>query len=267
MPLSYDFDIHWILPQETLADPEIAKMMGDIGFDTNARSNYVALFRDPKTVEALRGADDKVRSWLESSGFGFNVYDSGAGPGAYPAADEAARIDVIDRLSKTMKAAGLKEANFNGFHLPTFLKAVVEAKPVKAQASPPKSSAKSAPKPAAEPAAAPSLKLETTAAAAPAAPQGTASIDIDAAFANPKSGSALPRHDKISMDDLMNGPAVYGQDTVIPGDDLKYRPSLPQSTSKGGVPMMPFILVGAVFFFFLLFVVLGDSAATTLVAR
>ncbi len=88
MPLSYDFDIHWIIPQDALTDPSIARMMGEVGIKQDARANYVALFRDPRTVAALRGADAAVRGWLEKSGFGFETHDSGAGAGRYSTAPD-----------------------------------------------------------------------------------------------------------------------------------------------------------------------------------
>ncbi len=130
MSLQYDFDIHWIMPQELTADPAIAKMMGDIGFNFNARGNYMALFRDPRTAQALKGADDDVRNFFEESGFGWNTFDSGAGPGRFPRKDEGAITDVTDRLSQNVSKFDLAGRNWNGFDMGAFLNHIVAMEPV-----------------------------------------------------------------------------------------------------------------------------------------
>lgn len=259
MSVSYDFDIHWILPQELMADPAIAKMMGDIGFKTDTRANYVALFRDPRTVEILRGADTVVQEWLKASGFGFNVYDSGVGPGRYPAKDEAARNDVIARLSDNMKSFKLKGANLNGFAFGEFLKAVVEAKPVAGDP--------------AQPAPQPAAPAPRRADAATQRPGPRAVPDIDAAFANPKAGARLPERDgrEPNIEDFMDAAASLqppvGPDG-LPFDDLKYRPTTPREhKARMGVPTMPMIMVGAVMFFFMIFMIAGGQTGGELVAR
>jgi hypothetical protein len=270
MPLSYDFDIHWLIPRDASSDPTIARMMGEVGIKQDARANYVALFRDPRTVEALRGADEKVRGWLEKSGFGFDTHDSRAGAGRYPATDEAARLDVIERLSRSMKGAGIKDANFNGFHLPTFLKAMVEAKPVGPAAPAARKAAPPRRKP--EPARAPAGVV--TLAGAPAGPVSS----IDAAFANPKAGAPVPRPEgkEPTVEDLMTDPSIFGRtlDPVapdglhLPQEDLSYRPTpLPSDGRRPGMPMLPMMMVGAVVVIFVVFHVLGDGGLTSLVTR
>ena len=244
MSFSYDFDIHWIIPQEVMADPAIAKMMGEIGFQANTRGNYVALFRDPRVVEALRGADPKVMALFEAAGFGFNVYDSGAGPGRYPAKDEAARTDVVARMAEAMKEMDYKGADLNGFDFGAFLKVVVEAKPVDMGAGAPP----------------------------PAPPSGAAQpASIDDAFANPKAGSPVTAEagKTPTLDELMAGPALTGSALgAAPGgppmDDLKYRPtSLPPEPKKGNMMMLPMMLVGGLVLCYILFVGMGDTSITT----
>lgn len=137
MGLQYDFDIHWLIPQDVTADPSIAKMMGELGFNLNSRGNYMALFRDPRTAEALKGADDEVRSFFEESGFGWGTYDSGAGPGRFPRKDESAITDVTDRLSQNVGGFDLAGKNWNGFNMAEFLNHIVTMEPVDMAGAPP----------------------------------------------------------------------------------------------------------------------------------
>ena len=116
MELSYDFDV-------------IHADAADAG------AGYVALFRDPRAAEALRKADAEVRAWFEAAGFGYKTFDSGSGPGCYPEADEAARMQVIDRMSSGASRWLLRAADFNGFDFDAFLKAVVMARPVASPAA------------------------------------------------------------------------------------------------------------------------------------
>ncbi len=284
MSLCYDFDIHWLLPEDSLA-----QLMSEAGFQVSPGVHYVAHFRDPRTVAVLKGADPKVRSWLEHSGFGFNTYDSGAGKGRYPAKDEMARLDVIERLSDSMKDAGLKGANFNGFHLPSFLKAVLDAKPVGAARAPLR---RTMTRPRRVPAMAPAgaaaavepAQPGVQAAAvvqmprskqrpAPAPPSGVeaniaAVLAIDAAFANPKAGAAVkPAEDgrEPTIDDLMAiperatmaVPAGMASAGTAPADDLRYHPTaLPEKKSGLGMSFLPIGIGGGALLVFLLFVAL-----------
>lgn len=107
MSLAYDFDI----------------VQSDAG-------KYIALFREPETAAALKGADFAVRSYFKESGFGFLTHDSGAGRGRYPLGDEEARIAVIRRLGDTMWRFDLTGADMNGFDFGDFLAHLSEAEPV-----------------------------------------------------------------------------------------------------------------------------------------
>ncbi len=284
MSLCYDFDIHWLLPEDSLA-----QMMSEAGFQVSAGEHFTAQFRDSRTVAILKGADPKVRAWLEHSGFGFNTYDSGAGKGRYPAKDEAARLDVIERLSDSMKDAGLKGANFNGFHLPSFLKAVLEAKPVGAARAPLR---RTMTRPRRAPAMAPAAAGQVAPQSAqpvvqaavvqmprpkprpvPAAPSGVeaniaAVLAIDAAFANPKAGAAVKPAEEgrePTIDDLMAiperapmaVPAGVAMAGTAPVDDLRYHPTvLPEKKSGIGMSFLPIGIGGGALLIFLLFVIL-----------
>ena len=136
MALTYDFDIHRLIPQEVSQDPKISSFLDEIGFNTQARGNHVALFRDPATAEALLGADEEVQAFFKASGFGFVTYDSGAGPGRFPAEDEAAVNDVAQRLAANVQKFDLKGKDFNGFDMGAFCVHLGEMKPVQRVAAP-----------------------------------------------------------------------------------------------------------------------------------
>lgn len=137
MALTYDFDIHRLIPTEVTQDPKIAGFLDEIGFNGEARGNHVALFRNPATAEALLGADEEVQAFFKASGFGFVTYDSGAGPGRFPAEDEAAVNDVAQRLAANVQKFDLRGKDFNGFDMGAFCVHLGEMKPVKRTAPAP----------------------------------------------------------------------------------------------------------------------------------
>lgn len=130
MSLSYDFDIHWMFPKELYSDPKLGAFAEETGIATEARGNYLALFRHGDTARALLGADDEVRAYFEASGFGFNTYDSGAPSGCYPIGDELAHVDVIERLTENLAEFDLSGRDMNGFDFEAFLEHVVTAEPI-----------------------------------------------------------------------------------------------------------------------------------------
>lgn len=128
MGFKYDFDMFSVIPDEVRQ--EFQGMFNDIGMGA-AVGEQVALFRDPALVAALAGADESVKDLFLESGFGFNVYQSGAPDDRYPGHDEDARNSCLRRLANNMAAAeNLSAANWNGFSLDDFLAYVVEAKPI-----------------------------------------------------------------------------------------------------------------------------------------
>ena len=137
MSLKYDFDIHWVIPREMFADPKLGEMLGETGLEANARGNYVALFRDPATAEALRGASSEVQEFFKACGFGFNTYESGAPEGRFPASDEAAHTDVLTRMNENLQKFDLKGADMNGFSFTGFLDHVSSAQPIEMEATMP----------------------------------------------------------------------------------------------------------------------------------
>ncbi len=128
--MKYDFDIQLIVPKGMFEDPKLDALLGGGGLNPNTSDNYVALFRDQKTVDALNGASPVVREFFKASGFGFSTHDSGAPDGFYPQENETAYLDVLRRVSENMKVFNLKNEDTNGFFFPDFLAHIVAAKPV-----------------------------------------------------------------------------------------------------------------------------------------
>ena len=128
--MKYDFDIQLIIPKGFVDDPELDEALGSTGLNPHTNSNYVALFRDQKTVDALNGASPVVKDFFKASGFGFSTHSSGAPDGFYPAENEAAHLEVLQRLSENMKRFKVKDENTNGFFFPDFLAHIVAAKPL-----------------------------------------------------------------------------------------------------------------------------------------
>ena len=135
MALAYDFDIFRIIPDFGTSDPRLAGLLEDFSSGPEGEDATVALFRDPRTADALRRAPADLRKYLLESGFGLNTYKSGAPAGHYPASDEAARLDLIHRLAENAHRFALpwpEEAAEGGdvFRLGAFLEALDRCQPV-----------------------------------------------------------------------------------------------------------------------------------------
>lgn len=102
MNLNYDFDVFSVIPKDIFADPKLGQFLGEMGMKENVMGNKVALFRDPKTVAALQATSPRVIEAFKKAGFGFNVYDSGAGPGRFPTGDFNARAIFLQRLTDAL---------------------------------------------------------------------------------------------------------------------------------------------------------------------
>lgn len=130
MVLKYDYDIRWVIPREAQDDPAIGGMRAQIGFQHNTRANYVALFRDAATAEALAAASPALLAYFKASGFGLESYASGAPEGHFPASDLAARNDVIDRLTENLAQFDVTEETASGFDFGAFLDYEITAQPI-----------------------------------------------------------------------------------------------------------------------------------------
>ncbi|MWB76510.1 hypothetical protein GLS40_00575 [Pseudooceanicola sp. 216_PA32_1] len=126
MTLKYDFDMFYVVPRH------LQEQMRAMGVDEAKVSERVALFRDERTVAALWQADSEVQDLFLASGFGLNVYSSGAPEGCYPAEDKAARLEAVAQLSETLTESRqvLTRNNWGEFSITDFLDHLGAAKPV-----------------------------------------------------------------------------------------------------------------------------------------
>ncbi|MBN2629817.1 MAG: hypothetical protein JXR75_04680 [Rhodobacteraceae bacterium] len=139
MTLNYDFDIFDVAEggEGSGADPfdlDLARLLSRID-GTAATGEKIALFRDPRTADALRRAPQALRDFFQMSGFGLNTYASGAPRGRYPAKDEAARLDIIRRMAHAAQTCALPPLEDypeggDGFRLGEFLWELEHAEPM-----------------------------------------------------------------------------------------------------------------------------------------
>jgi hypothetical protein len=134
MPLKYDYDIRWVVANRIEDDPELGGFLKDVSLQQRNGGTYVALFRDPAAVQALRGADPVVQDFFKACGFGFNTYDSGAPDGYFPADDLAARNDVTERLAANLSVYDLTGKSTNGFDFDAFVASEIAAQPIEMDA-------------------------------------------------------------------------------------------------------------------------------------
>jgi hypothetical protein len=150
MSLNYDFDIFDLIPQQAGIDAEASGFLARLGL-AQARTrattgpNRIALFRDQETADALRAAPASLRDYFLAAGFGLNTYTSGVARHRYPAADEAARLEIIERLTELapsylLPAPGDYPEGGPVFRLGAFLADLAEATPDVAGATVPETS-------------------------------------------------------------------------------------------------------------------------------
>ncbi len=134
-PLAYDFDMFSIFSDEIFADPKMRGLLKDAGITARKPANRIALFRDPRTAEALRAAPQPIRDWLRASGFGENFLPSGIPAGHYRASDEQERLQIMKRLTDNLSKfplprADSPEARAAAFRVGDFLLSVTTAEPM-----------------------------------------------------------------------------------------------------------------------------------------
>lgn len=128
MSFRYDFDMFSVQGEDTQND--LATHFANSAPSAKA-TDYVARFRDPALVKALRNAGDDVIDFFITSGFELDVYDSGAPSGRYPADHEAARTYCIERMTDTYRVLPKNpERDWNGFDMVAFTQSIVRATPI-----------------------------------------------------------------------------------------------------------------------------------------
>ncbi|MFK7834703.1 MAG: hypothetical protein AB8B60_00655 [Sulfitobacter sp.] len=130
MPFRYDIDISYIAPPELYDDPKTAALMNAAGIGLNARQNYVAKFRDPRTAAAAAGASQNVRDYFQASGIAFVPSGVNLPTGKFDARFEGHLSDVVQRLRDNLEKFDLVGQNWNGFDLGECVVAFAQAEPV-----------------------------------------------------------------------------------------------------------------------------------------
>ncbi|MES0862204.1 hypothetical protein ABLN87_07585 [Ruegeria sp. SCPT10] len=96
----------------------------------------VALFRDVKTSDALRGASPKIRKIFQDAGFELAAHDSGIAPDVYPPADQVDRDQILQVLFANIKSQGVQGEYSGEFDLLQFMAHVKRARPVQGVVQP-----------------------------------------------------------------------------------------------------------------------------------
>jgi hypothetical protein len=220
MALTYDFDMAPAGPQ-------------------GADGARVARFRDAATVAALARAPQAVRDYLCASGFGEGTHHSGAPAGRYPAADEAARVAVIEALAANVGRFDLARADDrqprrDAFHLSGFYAALIEAEPIHLAPAP------VAPVSVGEAAAMakePSAMAETPEAAAVAVAMGAAApVSVETVEPMPDAvmGTETPEAAAVAVAMGTAAPAVA--ETVAAMPDAAMMAEAPETTPVAAEP-------------------------------
>lgn len=119
MSLQYDFDI---VPKQA------AGGTGGTMILTEAR------FRNAETVAELHKAPEAVRNWLVAAGFGVAAHPSDVPAGQYAARDEIGRLELMQRLTLTMKDFDLPKARtaaWSDFVIADFVSSMARAEPLR----------------------------------------------------------------------------------------------------------------------------------------
>ena len=135
MTLNYDIDFFSIFPEEIFSSDGTGDFLKEIGFQSDQAQNKVAMFRDPKTLQALQNAPENVRAFVTEIGIGMNVYDSGAPIGRYLASDEQYREPIFHKFFVSMALPEVKamletDVPEGEFSLSDFWNYNLEAKPI-----------------------------------------------------------------------------------------------------------------------------------------
>ena len=124
MALKYDFEMFTVIPEDQQIRVEAE------GLPRELAGRKIALFRDPLTAAALRGATSDVQAAFQQAGFGFNVYDSGAPEDRFPEEDIPERGRLLVKLGDALGELNLETADFGGFSLDDFLDHLHRASPI-----------------------------------------------------------------------------------------------------------------------------------------
>lgn len=104
MQLNYDFDIYSEIPRGIFKEDARNREIGTVDKHEYRGKHKVALFRDPKTVDAFNAAPKKIRNIFLASCFGVGPSFSNVPNGHYLHSDEEFRIHVFSELEKNLNS-------------------------------------------------------------------------------------------------------------------------------------------------------------------
>lgn len=130
--LCYDLDVSYVMPAEMFDDPNHARMAKLAGIELDSRSNYVAKFRDPATVQAIVGASATVRAYLEACGIALVPSGIALPAGCFDERFDDHLGDIVERMRENIANFGLDDQHWNGFELGECAVAIGAAQPVAA---------------------------------------------------------------------------------------------------------------------------------------
>lgn len=125
--MTYDFYMFAATPVELRQ--KYSKLLEAFDIEEQA-AQQLALFRDPKAVEAIATASEEVRDCFLEAGFGLTSYDRGIRGGGFPVEDTEARANVLAMLREKLQKLP-EDADWNGFDINAFFAAADAAEPVK----------------------------------------------------------------------------------------------------------------------------------------
>lgn len=130
MTLCYDIDISYLYPPAVFDDPEKGALLRRNGMQPHSRTNYVARFRDPRTVQALAGASDLVKAYFQDCGFANAPSGVALPSGTFDDTFRNHQKDVVMRMQENLATHDLSGQHWNGLDIVACEQAVNHAKPV-----------------------------------------------------------------------------------------------------------------------------------------
>lgn len=133
MQLRYDFDMFSLFAEPSVEQAGGRRRLWRSGQASDALAHKVPMFRDRATLAALERAPQAVQDFMHGLGFGYDVHDSGAPTGRFPAGDQASRAMLMMRLTGWQNQMDLpdeagRDTPENEFSLRRFLEAAQAAR-------------------------------------------------------------------------------------------------------------------------------------------
>jgi len=130
MTMCYDIDISYLYPPAVFDDPVKGALLRRNGLHPHSRANYIARFRDARTVRALAGAADDIKAYFQDCGFVFEVSGGALPQGSVDYAFRNHLRDVGKRMQENLAHYDLDARDMNGLDIAACKSAIDEARPI-----------------------------------------------------------------------------------------------------------------------------------------